>query len=191
MNLFANLSNSEAELISGRHTQRRTDPRGVVAELSLRRIHLMNPRNYTVRMGKPRSTRYRTTNWSSYNASLRKRGSLVIWAYKEMSWLTPCDGRRGGIGCRQCSACLERWHSLQKADNLIGAQDIRELTRRSGIGDRLLDLCPIQRDAVKEAQRAHPRVQCAPVNPLRYADKLGRRAHPQGPVDRTIGRETG
>ena len=28
-----------------------------------------------------------TTNWSSYTASLRKRGSLMIWLDKEIAWL--------------------------------------------------------------------------------------------------------
>ena len=46
-------------------------------------------------MSKPSSARYRTTNWSSYNASLRKRGSLLIWVDKEMAWLAPRDGRPG------------------------------------------------------------------------------------------------
>ena len=30
-------------------------------------------------MPKPSPTRYRTTNWSDYNAALRKRGSLSVW----------------------------------------------------------------------------------------------------------------
>ena len=30
-------------------------------------------------MSKPTPARYRTTNWSIYTASLRKRGSLLIW----------------------------------------------------------------------------------------------------------------
>jgi hypothetical protein len=30
-------------------------------------------------MSKPSPARYRTTNWSSYTASLRKRRSLLIW----------------------------------------------------------------------------------------------------------------
>src|SRR6056297_221142 len=30
-------------------------------------------------MSKPSPARYRTTNWSSYNAALRKRGSMLIW----------------------------------------------------------------------------------------------------------------
>ena len=46
-------------------------------------------------MSKPSPARYRTTNWSSYNASLRKRGSLLIWVDKDMTWRAPCDGRPG------------------------------------------------------------------------------------------------
>ena len=46
-------------------------------------------------MSKPSPARYRTTNWSSYNAALRKRGSLLIWVNKEMTWLAPHEGRRG------------------------------------------------------------------------------------------------
>ncbi|KAA0913031.1 IS5/IS1182 family transposase, partial [Aquicoccus porphyridii] len=36
----------------------------------------MNPCGYRGCMSKPPPARYRTTNWSSYNASLRKRGAL-------------------------------------------------------------------------------------------------------------------
>ena len=46
-------------------------------------------------MSKPSPARYRTTNWSSYNASLRKRGSLLIWVDKDMTWRAPRDGRPG------------------------------------------------------------------------------------------------
>ena len=46
-------------------------------------------------MSKPSPARYRTTNWSSYNASLRKRGSLLIWVDKDMTWRAPRDGRTG------------------------------------------------------------------------------------------------
>lgn len=68
---------------------------GVVAELWRLRIHLANPCAYTEGMSKPSPARYRTTNWSSYNASLRKRGSLLIWVDKNVTWLAPRDGRRG------------------------------------------------------------------------------------------------
>ncbi len=37
--------------------------------------------------------RYRTTNWSAYNAALRRRGSLLIWLDREMTWLAPREGR--------------------------------------------------------------------------------------------------
>jgi hypothetical protein len=46
-------------------------------------------------MSKPSPARYRTTNWSSYTASLRKRGSLLIWLDKDMTWLAPPDGSPG------------------------------------------------------------------------------------------------
>ncbi|PQO21779.1 IS5/IS1182 family transposase, partial [Rhodobacteraceae bacterium WD3A24] len=39
--------------------------------------------------------RYRTTNWSSYNASQGRRGSLPIRVGREMTWLAPRDGRPG------------------------------------------------------------------------------------------------
>jgi len=40
-------------------------------------------------MPKPTPTRYRTTNWSAYNAALRKRGEMLIW------FDNPHDGRAG------------------------------------------------------------------------------------------------
>lgn len=43
-------------------------------------------------MSKPSPAGYRTTNWSSYSASLRKRGSPLIWLEKELIWLAPHDG---------------------------------------------------------------------------------------------------
>ena len=46
-------------------------------------------------MTKPSPDRYRTTNWPSYNAALKKRGSLLIWLDKEMTWLAPREGRPG------------------------------------------------------------------------------------------------
>jgi hypothetical protein len=46
-------------------------------------------------VNKPSPARYRTTNWSSYNASLRKRGSLLIWVDKEITWRAPRDSRLG------------------------------------------------------------------------------------------------
>jgi hypothetical protein len=46
-------------------------------------------------MNKPSPARYRTTNWSNYTAALRKRGSLLIWLDKDMTWLAPHDGSPG------------------------------------------------------------------------------------------------
>lgn len=46
-------------------------------------------------MSKPSPARYHTTNWSSYNEALRKRGSLLFWLDKDMTWLALRDGRPG------------------------------------------------------------------------------------------------
>jgi hypothetical protein len=46
-------------------------------------------------MSKPKPARYRTKNWSAYNAALRERGSLLIWLNKEMAWHAPHEGRPG------------------------------------------------------------------------------------------------
>jgi len=46
-------------------------------------------------MSKPSPARYRTTNGSSYSASLKTRGSLLIWLDKEMTGLAPPDGGPG------------------------------------------------------------------------------------------------
>ena len=46
-------------------------------------------------MSKPPPARYRTTNWSSYSAALRKRGSIMIWTDREMAWLAPHEGPPG------------------------------------------------------------------------------------------------
>lgn len=46
-------------------------------------------------MSKPAPARYRTTNWSAYNAALRRRGSLLVWLDREMEWLARPSGRPG------------------------------------------------------------------------------------------------
>jgi hypothetical protein len=40
-------------------------------------------------------TKYKTKNWSSYNDSLKRRGSLSIWFDTEMVWTPPPSGKRG------------------------------------------------------------------------------------------------
>lgn len=46
-------------------------------------------------MPKPANTRYRTTNWSDYNAALKRRGSLAIWFDPAMPWKAGRSGKRG------------------------------------------------------------------------------------------------
>ncbi|MEP3846267.1 MAG: IS5 family transposase [Paracoccaceae bacterium] len=40
-------------------------------------------------------TKYKTTNWSSYNDSLKRRGSLSIWFDPQMVWIPPPTDKRG------------------------------------------------------------------------------------------------
>ena len=44
-------------------------------------------------------TKYKTTNWSAYNDSLKRRGSLSIWFDPEMVWVPPPSGKRGRQQC--------------------------------------------------------------------------------------------
>jgi hypothetical protein len=60
-------------------------------------------------MSKPVPSTYRTTNWPSYNAALRQRGSLLIWFDPEMEWLAApsgCRGRPATFSDAAIQACL-------------------------------------------------------------------------------------
>ena len=46
-------------------------------------------------MTKPAPPKYRTTNWSAYNAALKARGSLLIWFDRDMAWFAAKGGKRG------------------------------------------------------------------------------------------------
>ncbi len=46
-------------------------------------------------MSKPLSPKYQTTNWQTYNQSLKQRGQLLLWLDKAMNWLAPATGKRG------------------------------------------------------------------------------------------------
>ena len=40
-------------------------------------------------------TRYKTANWTEYNAALKARGLITIWLDKDMQWYAPASGKRG------------------------------------------------------------------------------------------------
>ena len=46
-------------------------------------------------MTRPAKPRYRTTNWRSYDAALKRRGSLEIWFDPEVAWFAAPTGKRG------------------------------------------------------------------------------------------------
>ena len=52
--------------------------------------------------------KYKTTNWASYNAALKARGSLTIWLDRDMQWLATPSGKRG----RQPNRRTQAWQSM-------------------------------------------------------------------------------
>jgi len=38
---------------------------------------------------------FRTTNWSSYNQALKRRGSLMVWFDPDLAWLAAPNGKPG------------------------------------------------------------------------------------------------
>ena len=46
-------------------------------------------------MTKPEAPKYRTKNWSAYNAALKSRGSLLVWFDPDMAWFAGRSGIRG------------------------------------------------------------------------------------------------
>lgn len=46
-------------------------------------------------MTKPEAPKYRTKNWSAYNAALKSRGSLLVWFDPEMAWFAGRSDKRG------------------------------------------------------------------------------------------------
>ena len=46
-------------------------------------------------MSKPIRRKYNTTNWRSYNAALKSRGSLSIWFDPGMDWRAAPTGKQG------------------------------------------------------------------------------------------------
>jgi hypothetical protein len=60
-------------------------------------------------MPKPAPPKYRTTNWSEYNAALKQRGSLTVWFDPDMQWLSaPCGhpGRPAHFSDSAIELCL-------------------------------------------------------------------------------------
>ena len=46
-------------------------------------------------MSRPNTPTYKTKNWPTYNAALKRRGSLTIWFDPEMTWEADPTGKRG------------------------------------------------------------------------------------------------
>ena len=68
-------------------------------------------------MPQPASPKYRTTNWSTYNAALKRRGCLDVWFDPQMQWLSvPCG--RPGRPARFSDSAIELCLTLKALFNL-------------------------------------------------------------------------
>ena len=99
-------------------------------------------------MSKPPRARHRTTNWPAYNASLKRRGSLMIWLDSEFRWQAVPTGRAGrpavcsdaaiqfcltlkcmfGLGLNQTTGLAESLLKLVQLD--LNVPDYSTLSRR-------------------------------------------------------------
>jgi hypothetical protein len=77
--------------------------------------------------------RYHTTNWSDYNAALRKRGSLLIWLDKEMAWHAPREGRPGRPPVFS-NAAIQFDQSAVQASAATDRRDARQSAAARGAG---------------------------------------------------------
>ena len=99
-------------------------------------------------MSKPPRVRYRTTNWPAYKASLKRRGSLMVWLDPKLQWQASPSGRAGrpelfsdaaiqfcltlkcmfGLGLRQATGLAESLLELAQLD--WNVPDYSTLSRR-------------------------------------------------------------
>src|SRR3974390_1209752 len=80
----------------------------------------------------------------------------------------------GGIDRRQRGTTLETWDRLQEADDLVSAQNNRQLLRFACIGDTLGNGVVGECHAIEKAQRADDLVQRRPRYPGRHQMNLER-----------------
>ncbi len=119
-------------------------------------------------MSKPAPTRYRTLNWSAYNASLRERGSLTVWFDPSTPWHAAPSGKRGGQPVYSDAAiqlCLTIkvlfGLPLRQTDRLRREPSEVRGARLAGAG--LLDALPTAEDLGRSAALPGQRRPAAPA----------------------------
>jgi hypothetical protein len=62
-------------------------------------------------MSKPLPAKYCTTNWKSYNAELKRRGSLMIWLDKDLAWQGQAKDKPAAV-FQQCRHPVRPHHQV-------------------------------------------------------------------------------
>ena len=93
------------------------------------------------------------TNWSDYNAALRKRGSLFVWVDNDMTWLAPHEGRPRRPAVFSNAAIKFCWSTkvLFKRPFRLKTGMVASLLRMAGLDSEVLDyttLCRRQKTFV-------------------------------------------
>jgi len=121
-------------------------------------------------MSKPSPARYRTTSWSSYSAALRKRGSLLIWLDKQMTWLVPHDGSPGRPAVFS-DAAIQFWLTIKVRFKLPRGQTtgmVASLLKMAGLGWAVPDYTTLCRRQIE----AGPWCQWRRVSLLKLAVQI-------------------
>ena len=107
-------------------------------------------------MPKPAPSKYRTTNWSAYNAALKQRGSLDIWFDPDTQWLlTPWPpGRpaRFSDGAIELCLTLKALFNLPLRQVMGLVASLLKLAELARAG--LYDIVSASEDAAGDAWRA-------------------------------------
>jgi hypothetical protein len=111
-------------------------------------------------MSKTPRAKVRTTNWTEYNAALKRRGSLMVWLDPDLQWQAGATGRAGrpavfseaaipfcltfqcmfGLGLRQATGLTESLLKLAHLD--WRAPDYSTLSRRQKTLNVAITTCP-------------------------------------------------
>lgn len=98
-------------------------------------------------MSKPAPARYRTTNWPSYNASLKQRGNLLVWLDPDMEWFA-ASGSKPGRPTIFSDAAIQFYLTMKSLFGLALRQTtgfVESLLRLLGLDWRVPDFSTLSR----------------------------------------------
>ena len=110
-------------------------------------------------MAKPEASKYRTKNWSAYNAALKSRGSLLVWFDPNMAWFAAiqfCLMVKGlfGLPLRKATGTVASLLEMAKLDWPV--PDFSTLSRRQKDLEGLIHHLPDPQQRMRRRNKAAP-----------------------------------